>query len=439
MTSLQTPDAKSPELSPDDKPQVFAPTLHDAHRKIGVEEFLSIAERFGFNPQAMQRLASTISDSDLPVGGPHLGRYYGTPKPIKGEQFEALALETFGVKYALAVSSGTAALHCAMVGSGAGPGREVICPATGFIATSLAAALAGATPVFCDVDESLQMNPALIEKLITPKTVAIAPTHHWGRVCDMDPILVIAKKYGLKVIEDCAQSPGATYKGRAVGSLGDFGCFSISSYKIIGGGEGGMVITNNERSYDCVRQMAEGGGLWRSDRCAPERYEGELFVGGNFRLSELESAVNVIQLRKLPDVVARYRAVWRNIRDELGSYKEIVWQKSNDPDGDIGYMLRFFPANDDLGREIREALGATGISADYRGQDARPDWHVQRHMFPLFRAFPELNRDGICPVGSELFDRCMTVGLNQWWTNDDCEVFVDCMNRALSTCCTRID
>lgn len=436
-TTLNPPKTKSSGIAGGETK--FSPVLRDVRPKVGVEEFLSIAERFGFNPQAMERLAAAVSDSDLPEGGPHLGRYYGSPKPIKGEQFEELALKAFGVKYALAVSSGTAALHCAMVGAGAGPGTEVICAATGFIATALAGGLAGATPVFCDVDESLQMNPALIEKLITSRTVAIAPTHHWGSVCDMDPILEIARKHGLKVIEDCAQSPGATYKGRPVGSLGDFGCFSISSYKIIGGGEGGMVVTNDERSFDRVRQMAEGGGLWRPDRCAPERYEGELFVGGNFRLSELESAVNVIQIRKLPEVLARHREVWRTIRARLGSYKEITWQRSNDPEGDIGYMFRFFPANEELGRKLSEALAATGISAGYRGQTARPDWHVQRHMFPLFRAFPELNRDDLCPVGSDLFDRRITIELNQWWSPETCGQFAACLNSVLSEHCTRIN
>jgi len=438
-TTLDSRNAQPPEITREKPAPTFSPALRDVYPKVGVEEFLSIAERFGFNPKAMERLAAAVSDDDLPKGGPHLGRYYGSPKPIKGEQFEALALKTFDVQYALAVSSGTAALHCAMIGVGAGPGTEVICAASGFIATALACGLAGATPVFCDVDESLQMNPALIEKLITPKTVAIAPTHHWGSVCDMDPILEIARKHGLKVIEDCAQSPGATYKGRPVGSLGDFGCFSISCYKIIGGGEGGMVVTNNERSFDRVRQMAEGGGLWRPDRCAPERYEGELFIGGNFRLSELESAINVVQLRKLPEVVARYREVWRTIRGRLGSYREIIWQKSNDMEGDIGYMFRFFPANDDLGRKLSEALVAMGISASYRGKNSRPDWHIQRDMFPLFRAFPELNRDDICPLGSDLFDRRITIALNQWWTPEDCEQFAAGLNHVLSTYCTQID
>lgn len=432
-------DAKPPVLAQDGGPKAFSPSPGNIHPKVGVEEFLSIAERFGFNPEAMARLSSAVSDKDLPVGGPHLGRYYGSPKPIKGEQFEALACEKFGVKYALAVSSGTAALHCAMVGAGAGPGKEVICPATGFVATSMAAALVGATPVFCDVDESLQMDPTCLEALITPRTVAIVPTHHMGFVCDMDPILAIAQKHGLKVIEDCAQSPGATYRGRPVGSLGDFGCFSISCYKIIGGGEGGMVITKDERSYDRVRQVAEAGGLWRANRFGPERYPGELFVGANYRLSELESAINVVQLRKLDGVVSRHRAVWRSIREKLGAFDEITWQKSNDPEGDIGYQLRFFPKTHDLGRKLCAALAAEGIGAGYRGDNAPPDWHVYRDMFPLFRDFSDNCRADRCPVASDLHDRCVSINLNQWWTPEDCEAFAAGINKVLSAFCTRTD
>ena len=431
MTTLKPSDAKPPALALEGGPKAFPHTAGTIHPKVGVEEFLSIAERFGFNPEAMARLSAAVSDKDLPEGGPHLGRYHGHPKPIKGEQFEALAREKFGVKYALAVSSGTAALHCAMVGAGVGPGKEVICPAMGFLATSMAAAMAGATPVFCDVDESLQMDPTQLEALITPKTVAVAPTHHMGFVCDMDPILDIARKHGLKVIEDCAQAPGATYRGRPVGSLGDFGCFSISCYKIIGGGEGGMVITKDERVYDRVRQVSEAGGLWRSNRFAPERYPGELFVGANYRLSELESAINVVQLRKLDEKVSRHRAVWRRIREKLGRFHEITWQKSNDLEGDIGYMLRFFPKTHDLGRKIRDALVAEGIGADYRGDSAPPDWHVHHDMFPLFRDFSERCRPELCPVATDLFDRCVVVPLNLWWSPEDCEAVAAGINKVL--------
>ena len=195
-TALKNKPVTNP-LAKDGGTPAFPRMTGTVHPKVGVEEFLAIAARFGFNSAAMTRLAAAVTDQDLPVGGPHLGRYYGSPQPIQGEQFEALARELFGVRYALGVSCGTAALHCAMVAAGAGPGKEVICPAIGFLATSMAAAMVGATPVFCDVDESLQMDPAKLAALITPKTVAVVPTHFMGSVCDLDPILAIARQHGL--------------------------------------------------------------------------------------------------------------------------------------------------------------------------------------------------------------------------------------------------
>jgi len=403
--------------------------------KVGVEEFLSIAERFGFKPDALQRLRAAVTDADLGAG-PHLGRYYGSAKPAAGERFEALAREKFAVKFAQSVSSGTGALHSAMVAVGAGPGKEVICPATGFVATSMAAALIGATPVFCDVDESLQLDPTKLEALITPRTVAVVPTHHWGVVCDLDPALAIARKHKLKVIEDCAQAPGASYKGRPVGSLGDIGCYSISSYKIIGGGEGGMFVTSDERLFDRMRQVAEGGGLWRPNRFAPERYPGEVFPGTNYRLSELESAINVIQMQKLAGIVSRHRTVFRQVKSQLQNYREIRWQKSNDPAGDIGYLLRFFPQTDELGRRIATALSAEGVPAGFRGASAGPDWHVHRDMFPLFRDHATQCQPERCPVAADLYNRSVGLSLNQWFAPADCDAVAGAINKVLSAYCT---
>ncbi|HMN30578.1 MAG TPA: DegT/DnrJ/EryC1/StrS family aminotransferase, partial [Caldilineaceae bacterium] len=158
-------------------------------------------------------------------------------------------------------------------------------------ATAAAVVAAKGVPIFCDVDASLHMDPAKVEKLITPRTVALAPTHVMGSICDLGPLLELARRHKLKVVEDCAQSPGGHYRGRYVGTVGDIGCFSISAYKIIGGGEGGLLITNDERLWERANQFAESGGLWRKDRFAPPRYEGELFNGTNYRMSELEAAV----------------------------------------------------------------------------------------------------------------------------------------------------
>lgn len=426
-----------PALALHGGPKAFPAARGKPCPKVGVEEFLMLAERFGFSPEARKRLGAAVRDADLPPNGPHLGRYHGSAKPPMGERFEDLAREKFGAKYARCASSGTGALHAAMIAVGAGPGREVICPATGFLATGMAAALAGAAPVFCDVDESLQLDPSKLDALITPRTVAVAPTHHWGTVADMGAILEIARRRGIKVIEDCAQAPGASWRGRPVGSIGDLGCFSISCYKIIGGGEGGMLVTNDERLYERASQLIEAGGLWRPDRFAPERYPGELFVGTNYRLSELEAAVNVVQMRKLEGVVARHRAVHARITSRLKVFREIRRQKSNDPAGDIGYQFRCFPQTTDLGRRIADALRAEGIRAAFRGAGAKPDWHVHRDMFPLFANYAENCRAERCPVAADLYDRCVNISFDQWWTPEDCDAVADGMNKVFAAYCAK--
>jgi dTDP-4-amino-4,6-dideoxygalactose transaminase len=426
-----------------------------AQPKIGVAEFLSIAERFGFAPAALERIRNAISDADLGPG-PNLAKYATAyPPETKGSAFEALACKTFGVNYALGVSSGTAALHCAMVAVGVGPGTEVIVPAIGFYATAAAVVAAKGVPIFCDVDASLGIDPAKIEQLITPRTVAIAPTHVMGSVCDMEPILAVARKHNLKVVEDCAQSPGGKYKGRYVGTMGDVGCFSISAYKIIGGGEGGLILTDDERLWERANQFAECGGLWRPDRFAPPRYEGELFNGTNYRMSELEAAVDVVQLGKLDDVVRRYHTVKMRILRQLRPCQEITPQRINDVDGEIGYRLLFYPAGHELGQRIAEALRAEGISAWYRGLNARPDWHVYADMFPITlksgtmpqdRPFdlPEYQeRDGhveygkgFCPMADDLFNRSLSIPLNQWYDEADCDAVAAGINKVLSAFCT---
>jgi len=422
--------------------------------KIDVEEFFSVAERFGLSPAAMSRIRAAVSNDDLPTGGPNFARYW-CPNPadkVKGPAFEALAREKFGVPYALSVSSGTGALHAAFVGVGVGPGTEVICPGLGFAATAMAVMLAGGVPVFSDVDESLQMDPAQIEQHITPRTVALAPTHHWSNMADMGPIMEIARGHNLKVVEDCAQGPGAKYKGQYVGSIGDAGCFSISAYKIIGGGEGGMVIARDERIFDRIRQMAEGGGLWRSDRFAVPRYEGELFPGTNYRLSELESAVDLVQLQKLDDFVKRYQAVSARVRSQLKRFMEITPQKINDAQGYIGYMLRFFPATCELSGKIAAALNAEGIGAGTRGADHRPDWHMCRDMQPVIlksghvpggsvyddprNAGASQYHPGQCPMAEDLYAREVTVGLEQWLSEEDCDNIAAGINKVLSAYCT---
>jgi len=421
--------------------------------KIGPEEFMSIAERFGFTETTLAKIRAAISEEDW-GSGPFLGNYYANLPETKVQAFQRTAREVFGAKHALGVSSGTAALHAAFVAAGVGPGTEVICPAIGFFATAAAVVMSNGVPVFCDVDESLHMDPKKIKALITKRTAAIAPTHVMGGVCDMDPIMKVARGHKVKVIEDCAQSNGATYKGRLVGTIGDLGCFSISAYKIVGGGEGGLVLTDHDRLWDRANCLAEGGGLWRPERFAAPRYEGELFCGTNYRMSELEAAVDVVQLRKMPETVNRFRTAKKRVVSRLKTYRGITPQKINDPDGEVGYLLRFYPETVDLGEKIVMDLKARGIGAGMRGRSGPPDWHVYRYMYPLtlkrgptpancpFECPIYRERGGAahyaigdCPVADDLFDRMVSIGLNQWYTEKDCIALADAVNEVLSAQC----
>ncbi|HOJ32183.1 MAG TPA: aminotransferase class V-fold PLP-dependent enzyme [Candidatus Hydrogenedentes bacterium] len=421
--------------------------------KIGKEEFLSVAQRFGLSKRALSQVSKILDGEDWGAG-PFLANYYSNLKETKVQEFERVARTMFQVKYALGLSSGTAALHCAMVGAGVGPGTEVICSAIGFFATAAAVVAAKGIPVFCDVDESLHMDPQKIESLISDRTVAIAPTHVMGGVCDMGPIMSIARKHNLKVIEDCAQSCGATYKGKYVGTIGDVGCFSISAYKIVGGGEGGLLLTNDQRIWERAANTAECGGLWRPDRFAPPRYEDELFCGTNYRMSELEAAVDVPQLRKMPATVNRFRNVRNRILSRLKSYRGVTPQKSNDKQGEIGYLVRFFPESYELGERIVRSLREREIPAGMRGPNAPPDWHIYHWMFPITlqayaggancpfycplykeRGGNIKYKKGDCPVADDLFDRVINISLNQWLTASDCREFAKRINDALAEHC----
>ena len=423
--------------------------------KIGEKEFMSVAERFGLSKATLGKIREALQDEDW-GGGPFLANYYSGLKETKVQAFERKARELFGVPYALGLNAGTSALHAAFVAAGVGPGTEVIVPAIGFFATAAAVVAAKGVPIFCDVDLSLGMDPEKIESRITKRTVALAPTCVMGSVPRMDAILRVAKKHKLRVVEDCAQSCGATYKGRWVGTWGDAGCFSISAYKIVGGGEGGLLLAKRKRFWERASQLAECGGLWRPDRFAPPRYEGELFCGTNYRMSELEAAVDVVQMDKIKTTVARFRRVRQRILKRLKTYKEITPQLLNDPEGEVGYRLCFFPESLTLGERIVEALRAEGVPCGTRGTTGGHDWHCYAFMYPvtLQGAPTDVNcpyacpvyeqrggsvsyARGDCPVADDLFDRVVAIPLNQWYTAKDCRQIANGINKVLGAYCTR--
>lgn len=212
-----------------------------------------------------------------------------------------------GTKYAFATSNCTTAMHVAAQAMGLQPGDEVIVTPNTFIATSLVVLKEGATPVYADIDpRTFNIDPKEIEKKVTNKTKAIFVVHYGGQMCDMDPIMDIAKKHNLIVLEDCAHAPGAEYKGRRAGSIGDFGCFSFHSLKNITTlGEGGMITTNNDEyaaRIDKLRCMNLFDWENQKDYWIPSHFDVDM-VGGkwgnNYRMNECQGAVGCAQMDKL--------------------------------------------------------------------------------------------------------------------------------------------
>ncbi|MGB9790951.1 MAG: DegT/DnrJ/EryC1/StrS family aminotransferase [Thermacetogeniaceae bacterium] len=219
--------------------------------------------------------------------------------------FEEEAAAYLGVRHAIGVNSGTDALVIALQAAGIGEGDEVITTPFTFFATAEAVSRLGATPVFVDIDPlAFNINPELIEQAVTPRTKAILPVHLYGQAADMDPIMEVAKKYGLKVIEDTAQAFGGEYKGRKLGTIGDAGCFSFFPSKNLGAcGDGGLIATNDDEIAEKARMLRVHG--------AKKKYYNEM-IGYNSRLDELQAAILRVKLPHIDEWnEARRRAAQR--------------------------------------------------------------------------------------------------------------------------------
>ena len=310
----------------------------------------------------------------------YLFRYYGPANcESKVKAFETKFAERMGAKYALATSSCTGALISSLVACGIGPGDEVIVPGYTFFASCAAIVAAKAIPVIAEVDETLTIDPADIEKKITPATKGLVVVHMRGVPCNMDAIMEIAKKYNLIVVEDCAQACGGTYKGKALGTFGDCGCFSFQYHKIITAGEGGMILTNNSRLYDRCMSYHDTAACWRPDRFAEQRYEGELFCGSNFRMSELTGAVMLAQFGRLDYLLAAMRRNLKRIIDQIKDTPGIKCRPVNDPEGDTGIVLMFYLDSKEKVAPFVEALKAEGVDAAGVFNAGIPDWHIYAH------------------------------------------------------------
>jgi len=237
----------------------------------------------------------------------------------KYSEFEKKFARKIGTKYACSVSSGTAGLHLLMLASGIGPGDEVITSPFSFVASSNCILYVGAKPVFVDVDPLIyNIDPAKIEEKITKKTKAILVVHIFGQACDMEPIIHLAKKYKLQIIEDACESIVATYKGKQVGTFGQAGVFAFYPNKQMTTGEGGMIVTNNKKIYEICDSLKNQG------RAKNDQWLDHEYLGYNYRLDEMSCALGISQLEKLDFMIKERRkiATWYN--ETLISYKEIT-------------------------------------------------------------------------------------------------------------------
>jgi 8-amino-3,8-dideoxy-alpha-D-manno-octulosonate transaminase len=310
----------------------------------------------------------------------YLFRYYGPEQyPSKVRDLETKFAARVGSKYALAVNSCTSALITALIACGVGPGDEVIVSGYTFFASCAAIVAAKAIPVIAEVDETLTIAVDDIERKITPATKAILPVHMRGVPCDMDRIMAVARKHNLMVIEDVAQAMGGTYKGKSLGTIGDCGCYSFQYHKIITAGEGGMVVTNDERLYDRSMGYHDTAACWRPDRFAGQRYEGELFCGVNYRMSELTGAVMLAQLGKLDELVGGMRRNQQRIAEKIRDLPGIRLRPLNDPDGDVAVCLIFYLDDASKVQPFVEALQAEGVPAAGVFNSGIPDWHIYAH------------------------------------------------------------
>ncbi|MBP0990821.1 MAG: DegT/DnrJ/EryC1/StrS family aminotransferase [Oscillospiraceae bacterium] len=277
------------------------------------------------------------------------------------DNFEKELREKIGVDYAILMSGGTGALISALVGLGIGPGDEVIVPGYTFMATASAVLAVGAIPVLAEINESMTLDPADVEKKISSKTKAVVPVHICGFPADLDALKAICKKHGLKLLEDACQADGGSYKGKRLGSIGDAGAYSFNYFKIISAGEGGAVLTNDRKVYERALIYHDGGAAFRP-------YAGDLqepvFTGSQLRVSEITGAIMREQLKKLDGILTDLRAIKAKLMESIGEGKDYRFIPSNDIKGDCGTTLAFNFDSEAKARKFAGAVEGTWLPID---------------------------------------------------------------------------
>ncbi|OHB59729.1 MAG: hypothetical protein A2Y12_14790 [Planctomycetes bacterium GWF2_42_9] len=414
--------------------------------KIGKEELLEVLDLWQMSPENTLKIRSIIENENN-FKGPHLFRYYN-PRPSKVAAAEKAMKDLIGTKYCMATNSCTSALVAAYRSLGIGMGDEVIVPAYTFFATSATVVASNAIPVIADVDETLCLDPKSVEKAITKRTKAIVPVHMRGAPAQMDAIIDVANKYGIPVIEDVAQAAGGSFKGKPLGSIGQIGCFSFDYYKVIVSGEGGFYTTNNERLHTRALNWHDCAACWRPDRFGPEKENEDLFCGENYRMSELEGAVALAQIRKAGVIVSKHRAAKKKIKDAIQSFPGLSFRRLADEAGDVGICLVIFLPDAEMTKKLLPALKAEGVPCGGIYDAKVRDWHTYNYWEHILQyksvsndklpwsgvpqnELPKYKKD-MCPRSLELLSKAVLIDIDYNLSDDDCNKISTAINKVLS-------
>ena len=372
---------------------------------------------------------------------------YGFDNPRKGiwkaKELEQKICTEFGCKYAQLTSSGTAALTTAHAALGIGAGDEVIMPAFTFVASFEAILSVGAIPVIVDINKTLTLDPAAVEKAVTPKTKCIMPVHMCGSMADLDALKKICVSNNLLLLEDACQSIGATYHGKYLGTIGDAGTFSFDFVKTITCGEGGAILTNNDKIYTSCDQFTDHG----HDHIGNDRgAESHPFMGYNFRISELHAAVGLAQIKKLQQFLSIQRKNHGLLKSILSEIPGIQFREIPDEQGDSCTFLSWFlPTEEDTKKTVEILKTENALAGNFYWYIN--NWHYikkwdhlksNHSLYPLndgqVKALHELQHKDFSQSDAVL-SCCISTAISLLWKEEDIKAkgkkIVDAAKKAL--------
>lgn len=358
-----------------------------------------------------------IDEEDIRAVEEVLRAPYLTTGP-KAEEFEKIVAEYTGAKYAVAIANGTAALHAACYALGIGSGDEVITTPITFAASANCVLYMGGTPVFADIDEkTYNIDPEDVERKITPRTKAIIPVHYTGQPCDMDAIHAIAKKHGLYVIEDAAHALGAEYNGVKIGGMSDMTILSFHPVKHITTGEGGMVLTNNLELYNKVRLfrshtisrrpgdlLNESEGGW---------YYEQLDLGFNYRITDIQCALGISQMKRLPMFLERRRQIAEKYNNELAGIEGLRLPAQAEY-GNSAWHLYVIQVPAERRKEIYDKLHDAGILVNVH--------YIPVYHHPYYRAHGYADTN--CPNAEKQYASAISLPMFPKLTDEEQEYVI---------------